>query len=263
MNAIVLAAGKGERLHPLTEKKPKCLIELFGKSLLQWQIDTFQAFGINDITVISGYKSEQIQTLNIDTVKNEKYDSTNMVESLFCANDKLSNSTIVSYGDIIFEPKVLKKIIESKDDFSVVIDKNWLDYWKIRFENPLNDAESLKINDDGFITNIGQKVTEINEIQGQYIGLMKFQNEGIKYLKSFYTNAKEQSRVGVNTLNPKVKFENSYMTDLLNALIDSGCKLRAVEVRNGWLELDSISDYKIYEKMFSDNTLEKIFSVRQ
>ena len=72
MNAIVLAAGKGERLHPLTEKKPKCLIELFGKSLLQWQIDTFQAFGINDITVISGYKSEQIQTLNIDTVKNEK-----------------------------------------------------------------------------------------------------------------------------------------------------------------------------------------------
>ena len=263
MNAIILAAGKGERLHPLTENKPKCLVELFGKSLLQWQINAFHEFGIDDITVVSGYKSEEIHSPYVTILKNEKFDSTNMVESLFCAEDKLSTSTIVSYGDIIFESKVLKKIIESKDDFSVVIDKNWLDYWKIRFENPLNDAESLKINDDGFITNIGQKVTEINEIQGQYIGLMKFQNEGIKYLKSFYTNAKEQSRVGVNTLNPKVKFENSYMTDLLNALIDSGCKLRAVEVRNGWLELDSISDYKIYEKMFSDNTLEKIFSVRQ
>ena len=261
MNAIILAAGKGERLHPLTEKKPKCLIELFGKSLLQWQIETFQAFGINDITVISGYKSEQIQTLDIDTVKNEKYDSTNMVESLFCADDKLSNSTIVSYGDIIFESKVLKKIIESKDNFSVVVDKNWLDYWKIRFEDPLNDAESLKINDSGYITSIGQKVTEIDEIQGQYIGLMKFQNEGINFLKSFYTKAKEQSKSGINILNPKIKFENSYMTDLLNSLIDSGCRLKDVEVEHGWLELDSISDYKIYEEMFSNGTLEKIFSI--
>ena len=62
MNAIILAAGKGERLHPLTENKPKCLVELFGKSLLQWQISAFHEFGIDDITVVSGYKSEEIHS---------------------------------------------------------------------------------------------------------------------------------------------------------------------------------------------------------
>ena len=82
MNAIILAAGKGERLHPLTENKPKCLVELFGKSLLQWQINAFHEFGIDDITVVSGYKSEEIHSPYVTILKNEKFDSTNMVESL-------------------------------------------------------------------------------------------------------------------------------------------------------------------------------------
>ena len=60
MNAIILAAGKGERLQPLTNDKPKCLVELFGKSLLEWQIEAFQSSGITDITIVSGYKSDLI-----------------------------------------------------------------------------------------------------------------------------------------------------------------------------------------------------------
>ena len=261
MNAIILAAGKGERLRPLTNDKPKCLVELFGKSLLEWQIETFQNSGITDITVVSGYKSDLINFPETNILKNEKYNTTNMVETLFCAKDKLLTSTVVSYGDIIFEPNVLKKIVESKENFSSVIDKKWLNYWKIRFDNPLDDAESLEINHDGFLTSIGQKVSKIDEIQGQYIGLMKFQNEGITFLKSFYDEAKKKSKSGINILNPKVKFENSYMTDLLNSLIIAGCKLKAIEIENGWLELDSIQDYKIYEEMYSNNTIQKIFSV--
>ena len=72
-----------------------------------------------------------------------------MVESLFCASQELNEQTIVSYGDIIFEKKVLDKLIQSKADFSVVVDKNWKRYWEMRFDNPLDDAESLKIDTDG------------------------------------------------------------------------------------------------------------------
>ena len=96
MNAIILAAGKGERLRPLTNDKPKCLVELFGKSLLEWQIETFQNSGITDITVVSGYKSDLINFPETTILKNEKYNSTNMAETLFCAKDKLLTSTVVS-----------------------------------------------------------------------------------------------------------------------------------------------------------------------
>ena len=174
MKAIILAAGEGKRLRPLTNNTPKCLVNLFGKSLLQWQIETFRSCQIDDISVVTGYLNEMIKFENITYFENPNFKTTNMVETLFCAKEKLSDSVIVSYGDIIFEKNVLQKLIDSDDGLSVVIDKNWKKYWETRFDNPLNDAESLVL-DDGYISNIGQKVNSIDQIQGQYIGLMKFQ----------------------------------------------------------------------------------------
>lgn len=259
MNAIILAAGKGERLRPLTNKQPKCLVKLFGKSLLEWQINVFRNSGIHDITIVTGYMSDSINFPSVDTIQNENFDSTNMVETLFCAEKKFSESTIVSYGDIIFEPSILKKLILSTHDFSIIIDKNWLEYWKIRFENPLDDAESLEINSDGDITSIGQKVSDVSKIQGQYIGLMKFQNSGIYELQNFYHNSKSKSDSGKNPLNPNVDFKQSYMTDLLNSLISENYNLKAIEIENGWLELDSLSDLKTYEKLYENNILKRFF----
>ena len=186
MNAIILAAGKGERLRPLTENKPKCLVSLFGKTLLEWQVETFHNQGIHDITIVTGYKSDLIKNPELKKIENKNYDSTNMVETLFCAQSELKESTIVSYGDILFDKEILKKLVNDTNDFSVVVDENWYDLWKLRFKNPLDDAESLKFDDNLFLQSIGQPVKKIEEIQSQYIGLMKFQNEGISKLKSSY-----------------------------------------------------------------------------
>ena len=260
MNAIILAAGKGERLRPLTDNRPKCLVKLFGKSILEWQIESFQNLGITDITVVTGYLSDLINFPSVKIIKNNKFNTTNMLETLFCAETSFTNSTIISYGDIIFESSILKKLISSKYDSSIIIDKNWLDYWKIRFKNPLDDAESLEVNDDGYIKNIGQKVTDIKNIQGQYIGLMKFQNTSIIDLVKIYHNAKNDAKLGTNPLNPDIDFQNSYMTDFLNFLISLNFNLKSIEIENGWLELDSISDYNIYKKMYDNNTLKNFFN---
>ena len=198
---------------------------------------------------------------NITYFQNPNFKTTNMVETLFCAKEKLTNSVIVSYGDIIFEKNVLQKLIDSNDDISVVIDKNWKKYWEMRFDNPLNDIESL-ILDDGYISNIGQKVNSFDKIQGQYIGLMKFQNEGMSFLLDFYENAKKKSKdERVNILNSNLPFEKSYMTDLLQGLINAGCKIKAVPVNNGWLELDSYHDYEVYNKKYKDGTISDLISV--
>ena len=261
MKAIILAAGEGKRLRPLTNKTPKCLVNLFGKSLLQWQIETFRSCQIDDISVVTGYRSELINLPRLKIFQNKKFETTNMVESLFCASQELSEQTIVSYGDIIFEKKVLDKLIQSKADFSVIVDKNWKRYWEIRFDNPLNDVESLKIDTDDNITSIGQKTQKIDEIEGQYIGLMKFQNAGLEKIKKFYEKTKSQSTNNSNPLNPLVSFQQSFMTDFLQGLINDGCKLKAVEIENGWLELDTINDHNKYTELYSKNKLSEFIDL--
>jgi choline kinase len=261
LKAIILAAGEGKRLRPLTNNTPKCLVNLFGKSLLQWQIETFRSCQIDDISVVTGYRSELINLPRLKIFQNKKFETTNMVESLFCASQELSEQTIVSYGDIIFEKKVLDKLIQSKADFSVIVDKNWKRYWEIRFDNPLNDAESLKIDTDDNITSIGQKTQKIDEIEGQYIGLMKFQNTGLEKIKKFYEKIKSQSTNNSNPLNPLISFQQSFMTDFLQGLINDGCKLKAVEIENGWLELDTINDYNKYTELYSKNKLSEFIDL--
>ena len=259
MKVIILAAGEGNRLRPLTSDRPKCLVDLFGKPILEWQLDLFKKHNISDISVVTGYRKELITYPDITYFENPNYSTTNMVETLFCAKEKLYDSVIVSYGDIIFQPNVLEKLLSSEEDFSVIVDEDWEKYWNIRTSDPLTDVESL-ILENGYIKNIGQKVSSLEQIQGQYIGLMKFQNDGLEFLKTFYQTAKNESFMG-NMLNPNLPFEKSYMTDLLQGLIDSGCNLKAIPIKNGWLELDSFSDYEIYNKKFLDNTISEFFDI--
>lgn len=263
MKVIILAAGEGKRLRPLTNDTPKCLVKLFGKSLLQYQIDVFRSYNIDDIIVVTGYKNKVFNFKNIKYIQNKNYDTTNMLETLFCAENELKDNVIVSYGDIIFEKSVVESLINSPDDISIIIDSNWKSYWEERFANPLDDAESLSLNDDGFITNIGQKVTNSTQICGQFIGLMKFQGRAIEIIKNYYKESKKQSESGINPLNPKLSFKNSYMTDFLQGLIEYGCKLKAVKTNNKWLELDTMNDFELYHKMNMDNTLSKFFSINK
>jgi len=263
LKVIILAAGEGRRLKPLTNNKPKCMVELFGHTLLDWQLEIFRNYNIKDIIIVTGFKNESIQVENVIYYQNENYDKTNMVETLFCAKQEMSTSIIISYGDIIYEKKIIEQLLATKEECVVVVDKNWRKYWEMRFLNPLQDAESLRIDENGYITSIGQKVNEIEDIQAQYIGLMKLQGKALEDFKNFYENAKSiSSSSNKNPLNPNLPFEKSFITDLLQGFINHGGKIKAMQISNGWLELDTLDDYKLYEKMHSENTLEQLISLK-
>jgi len=261
MKVIILAAGEGSRLRPLTLEKPKCLVELFGKSILKWQLDVFDYFNIDEIVIVKGYMEKKINFPGIKYCINKNFQNTNMIETLFTAREEMNDSIIVSYGDIIFEKNVLKKLLSDDSDMSVIVDTNWKKYWNERFENPLDDAESLMTDEQGYITSIGQKTQNLTQIQAQYIGLMKFQNNGLKNLKSFYDKSKQTSTIGKNPLNPELNFEKSYMTDLLQAMINDKLKIKAIPIQNSWLELDSYDDFKLYTQMYENNRLGEFFNI--
>ena len=82
--------------------------------------------------MVGGYRVSQISSLGVSTIVNADYKSTNMVISLFCAENILQQGAIISYGDIVYSPKVMKRLLESKYDISVAVDKNWFGYWSKR-----------------------------------------------------------------------------------------------------------------------------------
>lgn len=257
MKVFILAAGQGTRLRPLTNDIPKCLVKMNGTSLLDIQLEVLKNSGIaeEDIYIVGGYKidvlKKHLSGSRINIIDNHNYKETNMVCSLMCAKNELqqADDVIVAYGDIIYQDEVLKKILASNEEISVVVDDGWLDYWKQRGENPLDDAETLMFDDDGYLLEIGQKTDTLEKVQSQYIGLMHFKGDGVNKLVSLCLEAKVRSSSGKKLWRTSRSYKEMYMTDLLQGLIDTGNKLKTVHINRGWFEVDCISDLKLAESI--------------
>ena len=179
MRMIILAAGQGTRLRPHTDHVPKCMVPVRGRPLISWLLDVARSVGISDITVVGGYLNEKLQDLPVEILVNSEFATTNMVYSLDCALQKLEGDVIISYADILYEPRILRAIVLAPQMVAVTVDRGWLRSWQARFVDPLDDAESLSLGADGLISEIGGPVGSIDDIEGQYIGLIKFSGKGL------------------------------------------------------------------------------------
>jgi len=253
VKAVILAAGLGQRLKPYTLDRPKCMVPMAGVPIITHQIRVLESLGIKEITIITGYKADGIKPLGYKTIYNAEYANTNMVASFMCAEKLLDGRSdiLVVYGDIVFEEKIIKKLLACKVSICTTVDESWLDLWKIRSENPLSDAETLKFDAFKNITELGKKPAALEEIQGQYMGLIKIRAEFAPNLVNIY---KDMDRKAI--FDDK-NFHNMFMTSFLQYLIDSGQKLRAVTVQGGWLEVDTAGDLELYNKMYANGKLSK------
>lgn len=236
---IILAAGEGSRLRPHTLDRPKCLVEVAGESLLERHLRVLGAAGLHEINIITGYRGQQLEGRGAKVWTNPRYAETNMVWTLFCADEILNRDTIVAYGDIVYAAGHIEKLLATDADVAVVVDRQWEVYWRARFENPLDDAETLKVNAAGHITEIGKKPLSMADIQAQYIGLMKFSAAGLEKLRQQFQAAQQAGSMCGKPV------EKAYMTDLIQALIDSGSSVVAVPVDGQWVEVDSVSDMEL------------------
>jgi len=258
-NVIILAAGLGSRLSPLTDDKPKSLITFGKETLLERNINMFKKNGINDISIITGYKKNKINFPKINYFKNKNYTNNSTLERLFYAKEKILDSTIITYSDIIFEEEVLKKLLKTKNDISVVVDKKWKKYWSLRIGESISEAtETAEFDDQNLIKSIGMKNPDAN---GHFIGLMKLENEGSKKFKELFLKIKNDVKDGKNDLNENLLFEKLRIVDLLSGLIKKNIQVNSILIDNGWLEFDTINDYELYSNMLNENTISELIKL--
>ena len=236
MKAIILAAGRGSRMKDLTEERPKCLVEVRGKTLLDWQLEALRAAGINEIAIVTGYRRELLAKRSLVEFHNLRWDETNMVSSLACAHEWLqAEPCIVSYSDIFYSAEAVKSLIEIQVALAVTYDPNWLKLWTQRFEDPLLDAETFRLNSDRTIAEIGKKPIFVEEVQGQYMGLLRFTPAG-------WT---EVLRIRAG-LTP-AECDKMHMTGTLQKVIEVGrTPIVAVPYIGEWGEVDSAEDLAAY-----------------
>ncbi|MBZ7955598.1 phosphocholine cytidylyltransferase family protein [Campylobacter molothri] len=251
MRAIILAAGFGSRLMPLTQNNPKCMVKYKNQELISYEIQALKGAGIDEIAIVGGYLFDILKNfiqerfgLNHFYI-NENYSSTNMLYTLFCAREFLQTcikdkqDLIVSYADIVYFKDTIELLKKAKDPLAIVIDEDWKKLWQRRFENPLEDAETLKIDKNNFIIELGKKAQNYDQIQGQYIGLFKISSNFLSSFIDFYDHLDR------NALYDGKDFNNMYMTSFLQALIDHFHNAKVVRIQGNWCEIDFKSDLEI------------------
>lgn len=233
--AIILAAGRGSRMSLLTESLPKCRTVLHGKELIQWQLDSLSLGGVKEVAVVRGYLAETFK-LNVTYFQNERWEQTNMVRSLLAASSWLQqHDCIVSYSDIVYSDDAVVRLADSPGDIAITFDPNWSDLWSRRFADPLSDVETFKLENERVIE-IGGKASSLDEIEGQFMGLLKFTPAGWSQIADCLESL------------PTETVDSMDMTSLLQHLIQSDVQINATAIKDRWFEVDSESDLLLYER---------------
>jgi phosphoenolpyruvate phosphomutase len=244
--AIILAAGFEPQLLPLTEDRPKTMLEVKGRTILERQVEALGRVGIRDVVVVRGYKKEQVTAPGVRFVDNDRYAETGELHSLLRAEADLDGPCVILYGDIIFEEPVLEKLVRSQADVAVVVDRAFADTLRaglplppgpldlVITETPPNGRRFVAPEGGSRVLRIGPEVTP-EEAHGEFIGLAMLSAAGARLLREVHAELESTRAEGL---------ERSSITHILQALIDRGHPVVAVDIHKGWMEIDSFDDYR-------------------
>lgn len=216
----------------LTDERPKCLIEIGGRPLIAWQLDALRGVGVGEIAVVTGYRRELLSPLGLIEFHNPRWHETNMVASLACAAEWLERTPcLVAYSDLYYEAAGLAALIDADADIAITYDPEWEALWRRRFGDPLLDAETFRLDADGRVAEIGNKPASLAEIEGQYMGLLRYTPAGWAEARRVWQSLEPPQR------------DRTHMTGLLQLLIEARTMpVRAIPYRARWAEFDAPQD---------------------
>jgi choline kinase len=176
-----------------------------------------------------------------------------MVASAMSARALLdgSDDIAICYGDLVYEARHIEALAECTAPIAITVDRDWRKLWALRMADPLQDAETLRIDDNGDVVELGRKPSSYDEIEGQYMGLI-----GVRagFARDFVA--------AYDALDPAGEYDgrdrdNMYMTAFLQHLVDQVTRVAAVVGEGGWLEVDTTLDLETYESLHDQGRLDR------
>lgn len=245
MRALILAAGRGQRLGSWTAALPKGLVTLGGKPLLVWQIEALKEAGCTELAIVTGYQAEKLSFLNLIAFHNHRWNQTQMVQSLRCASAWLTETEcLISYADILTSSACLQALSKAPGDVVISSNRHWQKLWTARWGDPLSDAETFACDAQGFLCEIGGRAKTLAEIEGQYMGLIKITPAAWLRIEAWL---KQWGDALVDRLD---------MTSLFQRLLQVGEPIRVLPVEEPWLEVDTSADLQLYQHWLETGRLQ-------
>ncbi|GMU43481.1 MAG: NTP transferase domain-containing protein [Xanthomonadales bacterium] len=245
MNLVVLAAGRGSRLGAQADARPKCLTPLLGRPWLDHQLDTFAAAGLGPPLLVCGHAAAALQHWPrvARRVLQPRWAQSGPVASLHAALAHVADAElIVAYGDCLWHPQWLRWLRAARAPVALTVDREWADLWTLRFQDPLADAESLRMAPAAAacrhrrLLAIGARAARIEQIEAQFMGLLRFDAAGCARLRAWLDEL------------PTAQRERLDITAMLARWLAEGWLLEAIVGGGAWLELDHASDLELYER---------------
>ncbi|CAG4925384.1 phosphoenolpyruvate mutase [Paraburkholderia saeva] len=234
--AVVLAASRGAGLEAVTTDRPKVMLPIAGKPLLRWLVDAFKKQGVNDITVVGGYRADAIDTAGVKLVVNERHAETGELASLACTIGGLQTDTVISYGDLLFRSYIVRDLVESEADFSVVVDSSLT---QTENSSVRDFAWCSAADDRGLFGNkvllkrVSSEQQDAQKPDGRWVGLLNVRGEGRERLKAVVAKLREQK-----------DFDSLDMPALLNALVEAGEQIEVQYVHGHWRGVNDLEDFR-------------------
>ncbi|HMM77008.1 MAG TPA: phosphoenolpyruvate mutase [Gammaproteobacteria bacterium] len=233
MRGIVLAASRGDGFASLTDDRPKVMLPIAGKPLLRHLVDKLKKRGVDDITVVAGYKAESIDVQGIKLLVNREHASTGELASLACAREAFADDMVIVYGDVLFRSYILRDLVESEAAVMVVVDSNEAtagtagDYaYCSEADDRSTWGQAVRLEKISAAAREGGRVAD-----GRWIGMLRFRGAGRLWLDE-----------ALDALRTRADFAQLGLPELLNHLVAAGKPVHVWYVHGHWLDVNSVLD---------------------
>ena len=248
MKAIIIGAGRGKRLAHLTHEIPKPLVPILGRPMLERIIEALAAGGFkrSDIVYICGYKADVIQAAypDLNYVENKDWESNNILLSLLCAREHLSEGFVSTYADIVYRPEIVADLVRSPHAITLGCDTDWRVRYVHRSEHPESDAEKLRAEGDR-VVEISRRI-DSERASGEFIGVMRMTAQGAQaFLESF--DRARSAHAEQPVFREGRSFKKAYLIDLLQEMLEAGHAMHRVDTHGGYMEIDTVQDASLAE----------------
>jgi L-glutamine-phosphate cytidylyltransferase len=246
MKAIIIGAGRGERLMPHTADAPKCFAEVKERRILDWGLEAMREGGLTDVVFIGGYRIDLVRENYPDFTycHNADWPDNNILESLMHAEAHMSGGFVCAYSDILYTGQIVRQLMTSDADTTLVCDTDWRERYKQRTEHPEDDGEKMIVTDGG--VSLINRTMASKDATGEYIGVARFSSAGAARLIEAYHAARET--YGNGPFHAAKTFRKAYLIDLYQHMLDAGCEMSASLTDGDYMEIDTNQDFQIARK---------------